>query len=59
MIKIFAHYLSRYVSNEDGATAIEYGLIGASIAVAVGAVAFVIGDEIDITFTAILTNLQS
>ena len=55
MLKIFAHYISR----EDGATAIEYGLIGASIAVAVAAVAFIIGDEIDGTFNFVLTSLQS
>ena len=55
MIKIIAKYLS----DERGATAVEYGLIGASIAVSVAVVAFVIGEEIDLTFATILAALQS
>lgn len=58
MKKIFAHVLFRYMSETNGATAVEYGLIGAFIAVAVGAVAFLAGDEIAITFNTILTELQ-
>jgi len=33
-------------SCEDGATAIEYGLIAAGIAVAISAVVFTLGDEL-------------
>lgn len=51
--------LAKYMAEERGATAIEYGLIGALIAVAVGAVAYIIGDEIEATFTTILTELQA
>ena len=58
MTKIFAHIVSNYISNQDGATAVEYGLIGAFIAVAVAAIAFVIGDEILATFDFILGELQ-
>ncbi len=55
MIKFF----KKYISDKSGATAIEYGLIGASIAVAVMATAFLIGGEIDGTFNFILGELQS
>lgn len=55
MVRLFAKYLSE----EQGATAIEYGLIGAFIAVAVGAVAFIIGDEIAATFNTVVTELSS
>ncbi|MGH1402970.1 MAG: Flp family type IVb pilin [Alphaproteobacteria bacterium] len=51
--------IARYISDEGGATAVEYGLIGASIAVAVAVVAFIIGGEIDGTFDTILTNLTT
>lgn len=52
-------FIKNYIQDNSAATAVEYGLIGASIAVAVGAVAFLIGDQIDGTFDFILTSLQS
>ncbi len=52
-------FIMRYISNEDGATAIEYGLIAASITLAIAATLFVVSGELDTTFTAILTNLTS
>ncbi len=52
------HALKRkFVSDEEGATAIEYGLIAAGIAVAIIAAVFAIGDELDAMFTAIQTKL--
>ncbi len=58
-----AHVLKRklrkYVSDDSGATAIEYGLIAAGIAVAIIAAVFAIGDELDNLFTAIQTKLAS
>ncbi len=51
--------IAQYIYQEDGATAIEYGLIVASIGVAVGALAFLIGGEINLSFTTIVTSLQS
>ncbi len=52
------HGLKRkFISDEEGATAIEYGLIAAGIAVAIIAAVFAIGDELDAMFTAIQTKL--
>lgn len=46
-----------YVNNEDGATAIEYGLIAAGIAVViVGAVATV-GTDLDAVFVSVSAAL--
>lgn len=42
LTKLFALYLSR----KDGATAIEYGLIAAGIAVAISAAVFALGEDI-------------
>ena len=39
-----------YLKNEDGATAIEYGLIAAGISLAVVAVVFTFGDDLNATF---------
>ena len=49
--------IAKYIENEDGATAIEYGLIVASIAVAVSAVAILIGSELETTFNTVLGYL--
>ncbi len=51
-------FLKQYIGDESGATAIEYGLIGASIAVAISATVFLIGGEIEGTFSFILGELQ-
>ncbi len=50
--------IARYLSREDGATAIEYGLIAAGIAVAISAVVFVVGDDLLALFTGVSTKLQ-
>ena len=47
----------KFASDEEGATAIEYGLIAAGIAVAIIAAVFAIGDELNNFFTAIQTKL--
>ncbi len=46
-----------YVKNESGATAIEYGLIAAGIAVAISVVVFLLGDQVEATFQSVLTAL--
>ena len=54
------HGLKRkFVSDEEGATAIEYGLIAAGIAVAIIAAVFAIGDELNNFFVAVQTQLSS
>ncbi len=50
-------FFSQYFSDECGATAIEYGLIGASIAVAIVLILFAIGADIEGTFNEILAAL--
>ena len=49
----------RLVKNTDGATAIEYGLIAAGIAVAIIAAVFALGDDIKNFFTGISKQMQT
>lgn len=42
----FLSYLSNYKRNEDGATAIEYSLLAAGVALAIAAVVYLLGDEL-------------
>jgi pilus assembly protein Flp/PilA len=49
--------LKRFLKNEDGATAIEYGLIAALIGVAIIAAVGLVGDELTNTFTKVSTKL--
>ena len=52
------HGLKRkFTDDESGATAIEYGLIAAGIAVAIIAAVFAIGDELNNFFLAVQTKL--
>ena len=50
--------ISRFVSDESGATAIEYGLIAAGISVAIIAVVQGIGPKLNTTFTKVSTALN-
>jgi len=45
--------VTRFVNNESGATAIEYGLIAALISVAIITAATQLGTDISGTFTAV------
>ncbi len=47
----------RFLKDESGATAIEYGLIAALIAVAIITTVGLIGDNLDTTFTTINDKL--
>ena len=49
---------ARFLKDESGATAIEYGLIAALIAVAIIAGATTLGGNLNSTFANIATNLQ-
>lgn len=51
--------VSRFVKDESGATAIEYGLIAAGISVAIIAVVNSLGSTLKTTFNTISTNLGS
>jgi pilus assembly protein Flp/PilA len=48
----------RFVKNESGATAIEYGLIAAGISVAIIAVVNGLGTNLNTKFTSISTQLK-
>ncbi|MCR9137124.1 MAG: Flp family type IVb pilin [Alphaproteobacteria bacterium] len=55
MTKTFA----RFLKDESGATAIEYGLIAALISVALIAGATLVGNELEDVFNEIGTQLKS
>jgi pilus assembly protein Flp/PilA len=50
--------VTRFVKDESGATAIEYGLIAAGISVAIIAVVNGIGTTLNTKFTSISTQLK-
>ncbi|GBF26218.1 hypothetical protein MnTg02_01255 [bacterium MnTg02] len=50
--------LSRFLKDESGATAIEYGLIAAGISVAIIAAVNALGSTVTGTFEAINSNMN-
>jgi len=50
--------VSRFVKDESGATAIEYGLIAAGISVAIIAVVQSLGTKLNSTFGNVANNLN-
>ena len=50
--------LRRFMKDEDGATAIEYGLIAAGISVAIIAVVQGLGTKLNSTFTSVSNALN-
>jgi pilus assembly protein Flp/PilA len=53
-----SNLLTRFLKDENGATAIEYGLIAAGIAVAIIAVVQGVGTNVKATFTSVQTALK-
>jgi pilus assembly protein Flp/PilA len=51
--------VTRFVKDESGATAIEYGLIAAGISVAIIAVVQGLGTQLKTTFTSVTTSLAT
>jgi pilus assembly protein Flp/PilA len=51
-------FLSRFVKDESGATAIEYGLIAAGISVAIIAVVQGLGSKLNTTFSSVSSALK-
>jgi pilus assembly protein Flp/PilA len=49
--------VSRFVSNESGVTAIEYGLIAALIAVVIIGAVTAVGTSLSTTFSTVATSL--
>jgi pilus assembly protein Flp/PilA len=50
--------LTAFLKDESGATAIEYGLIAAGIAVVIIAAVNTVGSKLNTTFTSIATQLK-
>ena len=53
-----SHLVQRFLRDECGATAIEYGLIAAGIAVAIIAVVNTLGTSLNTTFSSISSQLK-
>jgi pilus assembly protein Flp/PilA len=53
-----SRFLVRFVKDQSGATAIEYGLIAAGIAVAIIAVVNGLGSQLTTTFSSVSTQLK-
>jgi pilus assembly protein Flp/PilA len=49
---------SKFLKNESGATAIEYGLIAAGISVAIVTVVGTVGTKLNTTFTTIANAVK-
>jgi pilus assembly protein Flp/PilA len=52
-----SNFFSRFLKDESGATAIEYGLIAALISVVIIGAVGLIGQDLNTAFTAIATAL--
>jgi len=50
--------LKRFLRDETGTTAIEYGLIAAGISIAIIAVVQSVGSSLNTTFTSVATALK-
>jgi pilus assembly protein Flp/PilA len=53
------NFVARFLKDESGATAIEYGLIAALIGVGIITAATTLGGEISATFEDVTTGLQA
>ena len=51
--------IKKFLRSEEGATAIEYGLIAAGIAVAIAGIVFTVGGDLVTMFTGVSTQLQA
>lgn len=50
-------FVLRFLRNDTGATAIEYGLIAAGISIAIIATVFALGTELNTTFSTVSSDL--
>lgn len=57
MLKLIA-FVQAYTSKEDGATAIEYGLIAAGIALAISGAVWAFGGDLDALFKGMGDKLE-
>lgn len=59
MLASFRASLARFARDEAGATAIEYGLLAAGISVAIIAIVFTIGGDLQTTFKTVSDCLKT
>ena len=52
------NFITRFLSNESGATAIEYGLIAAGISVVIIVAVNALGGTLNTTFTDVNTKMS-
>ncbi len=57
-LKNLGTYFRRFAKDASGATAIEYGLIGLGIAIAIIASVQLVGGDLSTTFTAVDAGLK-
>jgi len=57
MLKLITQAQTKFIKDEEGATAIEYGLIAAGIAVAISAAVFAFGGELTALFESLSGSL--
>ena len=53
------NFVKRFLKDESGATAIEYGLIAALISVTIIAAVTTLGEQLDLTFDKMGTELTA
>lgn len=58
MLKLIAKAHARFLADDKGATAIEYGLIAAGIAVGISVVVFAFGDDLEQLFADMSTEVK-
>jgi len=58
-MELIMNSLSRFLQDQSGATAIEYGLIAAGISVAIIAVVNALGSQLQTTFTTVSSQLAT
>ena len=58
-MKTLMNRINDFIREEDGASAVEYGLLVAGIAVAVMAAIYAIGTSLNTKFTSVSTQLGS
>ena len=56
--RVVGKLLRNFYANEDGAAAIEYGLLAAGISLAIIAVVVALGTQLNTTFTSVSSSLK-
>jgi pilus assembly protein Flp/PilA len=57
MLKVYTEYLKTFFRDEEGASAVEYGLIVGLIAVALIVVLAAVGTDLDTLFDSVVTAI--